>query len=92
MYGADAPGENIEDLKGRVLSVLNDQGGLTFTEIVTVMSWTGDRRPLRKALSELIREGRVLREPDYQRRRIVFRKPAQSREANNDPVGLVGIP
>lgn len=60
-----------EELKRSILSVLGDQG-LTFEEIVQRLSWSGDRRPLRKALADLVRDGRVLRVPDYQRRRMVF--------------------
>jgi hypothetical protein len=60
-----------EDLKARVLSAL-DTRGLTFEELALKLSWTGDRRPLRRALAELVRDGRVLRVPDYERRRMVF--------------------
>lgn len=68
-----------EKVKELILNILSSERGLTFGEIVVALSWTGDRRPLRKALSDLVREGRVLREPDYQRKRMVFRKaPAPS--------------
>ena len=68
-----------EKVKELILDVLSSERGLTFSEIAAALSWTGDRRPLRKALSDLVREGKVLREPDYQRKRMVFRKaPAPS--------------
>lgn len=66
-----------QELKERVLSVLKYDRGLTFNEIAEALSWSGDRRPLRKALGELVREGKVLREPDYQRKRMTFRRAPQ---------------
>ncbi|MGC9209804.1 MAG: hypothetical protein ACP5FT_00815 [Acidilobus sp.] len=63
-----------KELKEMILSVLSPQRGLTFSEIVQALSWTGDKRPLRKALGDLVREGKVLREPDYERKRMVFRR------------------
>ncbi len=67
-----------EDLKDRVLGVLREERGLTFSEIANALSWSGDMRPLRRALGDLVREGRVLREPDYQRKRMTFRRAAPS--------------
>ncbi len=55
-------------------SIVRELSGkkLTFEELARALSWSGDRRPLRKALADLVREGRVLRVPDYDRRRMVF--------------------
>ena len=67
-----------QDVKARLLEVIPYDRGLTFSEIVAALGWTGDRRPLRKALAELVREGRVLRVPDYERRRMTFRRSQAS--------------
>ncbi len=63
-----------QELKERIMNVLRDDKGLTFGEIVAALSWTGDRRPLRRAIGDLVREGMVLREPNYERRRMTFRR------------------
>lgn len=66
--------QNIDEIKSRLLQLLSTEKGLTFGEIANLLSWSGDRRPLRKALAELVREGKVRRVPDYTRKRMVFVK------------------
>lgn len=63
----------MEKLKERVLGIISDKG-LTFNEIASLLSWSGDRRPLRKVLASLVREGKVQRVPDYDKKKMVFRR------------------
>ncbi|MCE4608160.1 MAG: hypothetical protein F7B61_04290 [Caldisphaeraceae archaeon] len=63
-----------KEIEKNILFLLPDHGSLTFEEIKAKVGWEGDLRPLRKALSCLIREGLVERIPDYERKRMTFRK------------------
>lgn len=60
-------------LRERVVKAIEELGSATFEEIAERVGWSGDRRLLRSLLAELVREGVVVREPDYERRRMVFR-------------------
>lgn len=60
-------------LKERVIRAIEELGSATFDEIVERIEWSGDRRPLRALLAKLVREGILVREPDYGRRKFVFR-------------------
>mgnify|MGYP001773300648 CR=1 FL=1 len=77
MSSGSAPTE-ARDLKARLLEVIPADRGLTFSEVVALVGWQGDLRPLRRALAELVREGKVQRAPDYERRRVTFRRPRPS--------------
>jgi len=61
------------DVGDRIIEVLRARGRATFEEIVEALEWEGDRRPLRRVLAEMVRRGVVVREPDYERRKMVFR-------------------
>ncbi len=61
-----------EDLNKRIISVLRE-GPKTFEEIVEALGWRGDRRELRRVLAEMVKSGVVVKEPDYERRRMVFK-------------------
>ena len=78
MSSAGSAPSSTQDIKARLLEVIPRDRGVTFSEIVAALGWEGDRRPLRKALAELVREGRVLRVPDYERKRMTFRRPQAS--------------
>ncbi|AFZ70445.1 hypothetical protein Calag_0700 [Caldisphaera lagunensis DSM 15908] len=65
---------DINELKNNILFLLEKNDELTFDEIKKMLNWSGDSRPLRKALSELVRESKVQRVPNYERRRMVFKK------------------
>jgi hypothetical protein len=63
-------------IRATVTECLTGGRSLTFDEVYEcVTSKLGDARKIevREVLSELIREGVVKREPDYERRRMVFR-------------------
>ncbi len=66
-----------EALRKIIVEVLKEaEKPVTFEELFNGVSGRlGDVRKfeLREVLSELIREGLVKREPDYERRRMVFR-------------------
>ncbi|MCE4623379.1 MAG: hypothetical protein F7B11_01340 [Caldisphaeraceae archaeon] len=63
-----------KEIEKNILFLLSEHESLTFEEIKAKMGWEGDLRPLRKALSHLIREDLVERVPDYERKRMTFRK------------------
>ncbi|MGC8573051.1 MAG: hypothetical protein C0171_03200 [Caldisphaera sp.] len=63
-----------QDIKNKILFLLEKNEGLTFDEIKKLLDWKGDSRPLRMALSELVRESKVERTPNYDRKRMVFKK------------------
>ncbi len=65
---------DINELKNNILFLLEKNDELTFDEIKKMLKWTEDSRPLRKALSELVRESKVQRVPNYEKKRIVFKK------------------
>ena len=65
---------DINELKNNILFLLEKNDELTFDEIKKLLNWSGDSRPLRKALAELVRESKVDRVPNYERKRMVFKK------------------
>ena len=63
----------VEDLEQRIVDLLRGAGRpLGFDEIARGLEWSGDRRPLRRILAKLVREGIVERVPDYEGRRHVY--------------------
>jgi DNA-binding IclR family transcriptional regulator len=61
-------------LKDRILKVLAESSRpMAFAEIVEALRWEGPREEVRRALADLVRDGRVERVPDYDRRLMVFR-------------------
>lgn len=64
----------INEIKNNILFLLDKNNDLTFDEIRKLLEWKGDLRPLRKALAELVRESKIERIPNYERKRLVFRK------------------
>jgi len=62
------------ELEGRILDLLRSAGRpLTVDEIASGLGWSGDLRPLRRVLAEMVRRGLLVRVPDYERRRMVFK-------------------
>jgi DNA-binding transcriptional ArsR family regulator len=61
-----------EELKRRILEALRERP-LTMEELVEKLGWEGDRRPLRKVVAELVKEGVIVKVPDYERKKLVFR-------------------
>lgn len=62
------------EVKEKILEVLrSSEKPLSFAELAAALEWQGPREELRRALAELVREGKVERVPDYERRRMVFR-------------------
>ena len=62
-----------EDLRSRILSILSKRGSLSFEELLAELGWSGDLRVLRRVLADMVREGIIVKEPDYSRRKIVYR-------------------
>ncbi len=61
-------------LEEAVLEALRRAGRpLSARELVEVLGWEGDARPVRRALARLVREGLVERVPDYEGRIQRFR-------------------
>ncbi|MFP3144761.1 MAG: hypothetical protein RXQ93_07095 [Caldisphaera sp.] len=65
---------DIQEIKNKILFLLEENSNLTFDEIKKLLDWKGDSRPLRMALSDLVRESKVERIPNYDRKRMVFKK------------------
>ncbi|MCE4611381.1 MAG: hypothetical protein F7B17_05360 [Desulfurococcales archaeon] len=61
-----------EDLEKRILEILRE-GPRTFEELVEALSWSGDKRGLRRVLAEMVKSGIIVKEPDYERRKMVFK-------------------
>jgi DNA-binding HxlR family transcriptional regulator len=61
-----------EDLRSRILSILSKRGSLSFEELLAELGWSGDLRVLRRVLADMVREGIIVKEPDYSRRKIVY--------------------
>ncbi len=62
-----------EGVRGKILEVLRHAGKpLEVGEIAEALGWSGDLRHLRRVLASLVREGVVVRIPDYGRRRMVY--------------------
>lgn len=63
-----------EGAKERILKLLSKADRpLSIDEIIEALGLEGGREEARRALADLVREGRVERVPDYDRRRMVFR-------------------
>jgi DNA-binding HxlR family transcriptional regulator len=62
-----------EDLRSRILSILSKRGSLSFEELLAELGWSGDLRVLRRVLADMVREGIIVKEPDYSRRKVVYR-------------------
>lgn len=61
-------------LKERILKVLAESGRpMALAEIVEALGWEGPREEVRSALADLVRDGRVERVPDYDRRLVAFK-------------------
>jgi len=64
----------LEALEEELLRILcRSSRPLTVEEIVEAVGWSGDRRPLRRALADLVRRGLVDKIPDYEGRVMRFR-------------------
>jgi len=61
-----------EDLRSRILSILSKRGSLSFEELLAELGWSGDLRVLRRVLADMVREGIIVKEPDYSRRKVVY--------------------
>ncbi|MCE4603750.1 MAG: MarR family transcriptional regulator [Aeropyrum sp.] len=67
-------GDTRGDVEARVLEELASiPSGLTMEELAERLGWRGDLRPLRRIVAEMVRRGIVVKVPDYDRRRIVFK-------------------
>ena len=65
-----------DKIRSAITDCLGERGSLTFDEVFAcVAGMLGDVRKIevREILSELVRDGVVSRDPDYERRRMVFR-------------------
>ncbi|GBF08815.1 MarR family transcriptional regulator [Aeropyrum pernix] len=67
------------ELEARILRILGESGGLTMEELVERLGWSGDRRPLRRAVASLVRKGLVVKVPDYSRGKVVLKAAGGSR-------------
>ncbi len=65
-------GVSEEDLRSRILSILSKRGSLSFEELLAELGWSGDLRVLRRVLADMVREGIVVKEPDYSKRKVVY--------------------
>ncbi|MFZ8794826.1 MAG: hypothetical protein ACO2O2_13225 [Acidilobaceae archaeon] len=61
-----------EDLRSRILSILSKRGSLSFEELLAELGLSGDLRVLRRVLADMVREGIIVKEPDYSRRKVVY--------------------
>ena len=73
MFKMSVETENRSELKARILSLIKIKGSITFEELARELGWSGDKRPLRSVIAELIREGFIVKTADYNRRRLVYR-------------------
>ncbi|MCE4599333.1 MAG: hypothetical protein F7C81_03950 [Desulfurococcales archaeon] len=62
----------MSELKKLILEVLSECQPCSFEDLLSHISVKGDLRPLRRALAELIREGVVVKVPDYERRKLMY--------------------
>ena len=62
-----------EDLKRRILEILSQRGPMSFEELLSNLKWEGDLRPLRRLIADMVREGLILKEPDYTKRKMVYK-------------------
>lgn len=68
----------VEDLRRRILSILLEKGPLSFEELLASLEWKGDLRPLRRIIADMVREGLITKEPDYVKKKMVYKIPASS--------------
>ncbi len=61
------------DLRSRILDVLSRLGSLSFEELLAELRWDGDLRVLRRVLADMVRDGVLVKEPDYSKRKVVYR-------------------
>ncbi len=64
---------SLEDLKIKIIGILSKRGGMSFEELLAELGWSGDLRVLRRVIAEMIREGVIVKEPDYSKRKMVYR-------------------
>jgi len=62
-----------EVLRARILDILSKRGDLSFEELLAELGWSGDLRVLRRVLAGMVREGVIVKEPDYSKRKMVYR-------------------
>ncbi len=62
----------MDELKRLIISVLQNCQPCSFEDLLNYMSFRGDLRALRKALAELVREGVVVKVPDYERKKLLY--------------------
>lgn len=63
----------MKDLKLKILEALERKGPMSLEELLKELEWREDLRPLRKAIAEMIREGVVDREPNYEKKKLVYK-------------------
>lgn len=63
----------LEEVRARIVEILSRRGSATFEELLVELRWEGDLRPLRRLLADMIREGVIRKEPDYAKRKMVYR-------------------
>jgi len=53
---------------------------MSFEELLSNLKWEGDLRPLRRLIADMVREGLILKEPDYAKRKMVYRAKGGAKE------------
>lgn len=64
--------------RSELLRVLCECQPCTFEDLLGKLGWQGDLRPLRRMLAEMVREGVLKKEPDYERRKLVYRVSSEA--------------
>ena len=66
---------NKDELKKVITDLLSKEGSMTSTEIRDKLIESGyefDMITFREALAELVREGKIKKEPNYERKKFLF--------------------
>ncbi|MFN4046177.1 MAG: hypothetical protein ACK4H7_02420 [Acidilobaceae archaeon] len=64
----------MNDLKSKILEALEKKGPMSLEELLKEIEWTGDLKPLRRILAEMIRENIIVKEPNYERKKLVYKR------------------
>jgi len=63
----------LSDIKSKIVDIIRRKGSCSFEELIAELRWSGDLRIVRSAIVALVYEGVIVREPDYGRRKIVYK-------------------
>lgn len=62
-------------VKEEIINIIRKKGSISMDELVNELGWKDDKRLLRRIVADMVRNGIIVKEPDYDKRKLVFKLP-----------------